>query len=197
MRLSTTVLALALLSIVAASSAAQSSCPTPTSSNEVTLFTNFGEIALELYPERAPITVENFLAYVDVGFYNGTTVHRVVPGFVIQGGGYDETGREKPTRAPITNEADNGLSNERGTLSMARTSDVNSATSQFFINLEDNEGLDHGLRDFGYAVFAKVTDGMDVVDEIAKVRTTDRDVPTKPVVIELACRKQGHRLTRS
>ena len=107
----------------------------------VRLTTNKGDIALELDPQNAPITVENFLAYVDVGFYNGTTVHRVVPGFVIQGGGYDETGREKPTRAPITNEADNGLSNERGTLSMARTSDVNSATSQFFINLGDKRGF--------------------------------------------------------
>ena len=189
MRLSTTLLALALITIVATSSAAQSSCPEPTSSNEVTLITNFGEIAIELYPERAPITVENFLTYVDAGFYNGTTVHRVIPGFVIQGGGYDEAGREKPTLESITNEADNGLSNERGTLSMARTSDVNSATSQFFINLEDNEVLDHGVRDFGYAVFAKVTDGMDVVDEIAKVRTAERDAPAKPVVIELACRK--------
>jgi peptidyl-prolyl cis-trans isomerase A (cyclophilin A) len=116
-------------------------------------------------------------------------VHRVIPGFVIQGGGFDEAGQKKQTLESITNEADNGLLNERGTLSMARTSDVNSATSQFFINLEHNEVLDHGTRDFGYAVFAKVTDGMDVVDEIAKVRTNERDAPTKPVVIELACRK--------
>ena len=189
MRLSTTVPALALLAIVATSTTAQNTCPTPTSCNEVVLITNFGEISLELYPEKAPITVENFLGYVDIGFYNGTIVHRVIPGFVIQGGGFDEAGQKKQTLESITNEADNGLLNERGTLSMARTSDVNSATSQFFINLEHNEVLDHGVRDFGYAVFAKVTDGMDVVDEIAKVSTNERDEPTKPVVIELACRK--------
>jgi peptidyl-prolyl cis-trans isomerase A (cyclophilin A) len=126
---------------------------------------------------------------VDVGFYNATLVHRVVPGFVIQGGGYDMSGQQKQTLESIANEADNGLLNERGTLSMARTSDVNSATSQFFINLEDNEVLDHGVRDFGYAVFAKVTQGMDVVDKIAKVRTNERDVPADPVLIEKACRK--------
>jgi len=189
MRLSTTVLALALLGIVATSTTAQSTCPTPTTSNEVVFITNFGEISIELYPEEAPITVDNFLGYVDIGFYNGTIVHRVIPGFVIQGGGYDEAGQQKQTLESIANEAENGLLNERGSLSMARTSDVNSATSQFFINLTHNEILDHGVRDFGYAVFAKVTDGMDVVDEIAKVSTTERDVPTKPVVIEMACRK--------
>jgi peptidyl-prolyl cis-trans isomerase A (cyclophilin A) len=189
MRLSTIILALALLTIVARSTTAQNTCPAPTSSNEVVFITNFGEISLELYPDKAPITVENFLSYVDVGFFNRTVFHRIIPGFVIQGGGYDEAGQEKQTRESITNEADNGLLNERGTLSMARTSDVNSATSQFFINLEHNKFLDHGTRDFGYAVFAKVTDGMDVVDEIAKVSTNERDEPTKPVVIELACRK--------
>ncbi len=189
MRPSTTILALALLAIVATSATAQDTCPAPTTSNEVVFITNFGEISLELYPDKAPITVENFLSYVDVGFFNGTVFHRVIPGFVIQGGGFDEAGQKKQTLESITNEADNGLLNERGTLSMARTSDVNSATSQFFINLEHNEVLDHGTRDFGYAVFAKVTDGMDVVDKIAKVRTNERDAPTKPVVIELACRK--------
>jgi peptidyl-prolyl cis-trans isomerase A (cyclophilin A) len=153
------------------------------------LTTNYGDISIELYPKEAPITVENFLSYVDVGFYNATLVHRVVPGFVIQGGGYDMSGQQKQTLESIANEADNGLLNERGTLSMARTSDVNSATSQFFINLEDNEVLDHGVRDFGYAVFAKVTQGMDVVDKIAKVRTNERDVPADPVLIEKACRK--------
>ncbi|RFA27753.1 hypothetical protein CAI21_14120 [Alkalilimnicola ehrlichii] len=118
----------------------------------VVFSTNYGDIKLELFPEEAPITVENFLSYVDAGFYNGTIFHRVIPGFVIQGGGFDTDMNQKPTEDPIKNEADNGLKNERGTLSMARTQAVDSATSQFFINLTDNAFLDHGTRDFGYAV---------------------------------------------
>jgi peptidyl-prolyl cis-trans isomerase A (cyclophilin A) len=129
--------------------------------------TALGNIAIELYPQQAPITVENFLAYVDVGFYDGTIFHRVIPGFVIQGGGHTEDMEHKVTRKPIKNEADNGLKNLRGTLSMARTRERDSATSQFFINLKDNPVLDHGARDFGYAVFGKVIEGMDVVDKIA------------------------------
>ena len=132
----------------------------------VVFSTTLGEVTIELYPEKAPITVENFLAYVDAGFYDGTVFHRVVPGFVIQGGGFTESMEQKSTRPPIKNEADNGLKNERGTLSMARTRDVNSGTSQFFINLIDNAFLDHGTRDFGYAVFARVVVGMDVIDKI-------------------------------
>jgi peptidyl-prolyl cis-trans isomerase A (cyclophilin A) len=159
----------------------------------VVFSTTLGEVTLELYPEKAPITVENFLEYVDAGFYDGIIFHRVVPGFVIQGGGFTENMEQKSTRPPIKNEADNGLKNERGTLSMARTRDVNSATSQFFINLIDNAVLDHGTRDFGYAVFAKVVEGMDVIDKIAAVRTSNRgmyqNVPVQPVAIQSARRK--------
>ncbi|SRR5690554_721068 len=160
----------------------------------VVFSTNYGDFTIELYPDKAPVTVENFLEYVDSGFYDGTIFHRVIPGFVIQGGGFTPEMRQKPTNPPIKNEADNGLKNERGTLSMARTQDVNSATSQFFVNLVDNAFLDHGTRDFGYAVFAKVVDGMDVIDKIAAVQTTRHgmhsDVPADPVVVEAAKRKE-------
>ena len=159
------------------------------------LSTSLGDLTLELFKEEAPLTVENFLAYVDDGFYDGTILHRVVPGFVVQGGGFTSSMEEKKTRAPIKNEADNGLKNTRGALSMARTSDVNSATSQFFMNLADNAFLDHGTRDFGYAVFARVTDGMDVLDHIAEVKTQDRgmheNVPVEPVIIRSARRAEG------
>jgi peptidyl-prolyl cis-trans isomerase A (cyclophilin A) len=137
--------------------------------------------------------VENFLGYLDDGFFEGTIFHRVIPGFMLQGGGFDREMARKETRGPIKNEANNGLSNQRGTLAMARTSDVDSATSQFFINLEDNGFLDHGSRDFGYAVFGKVVEGMDVVDEIAATPTTRRDghsdVPVEPIVIDSARRE--------
>lgn len=152
-----------------------------------------GTIEVEVYPDEAPVTVENFLKYVDEGFYDGTIFHRVIPGFVIQGGGFDAQMVQKETHPPITNEADNGLKNLRGTLSMARTQDKDSATSQFFVNLNDNDFLDHGTRDFGYAVFARVVQGMDVIDEIAGVKTGTSghhaDVPVKPVVVESACRR--------
>jgi len=147
-----------------------------------------GNMTIELYPEQAPITVENFLEYVESCFYDQTLFHRVVPGFVLQGGGITVEGQPKQTRDPITNEADNGLLNERGTLSMARRADVNSATSQFFINLVDNTVLDHGVRDFGYAVFARVIDGMDVADRIAQVRTRN-ERPEEPVIL-LSARRQ-------
>lgn len=157
--------------------------------------TSHGNLTLELFPEEAPITVENFLQYVDDGFYDGTIFHRVIPGFVVQGGGFDEDFRQKETRAPIKNEADNGLKNKRGTLSMARTQQRDSATSQFFINLADNAFLDHGTRDFGYAVFAQVTEGMEVVDKIAQARTGNRgmhqDVPVDDIVVKRAYRKGG------
>lgn len=153
----------------------------------VLLNTTLGEIELELEAEKAPISVENFLGYVDSGFYDGTVFHRVIPGFMVQGGGFGEGLNQKPTKAPIKNEADNGLHNVRGTVAMARTQNVNSATSQFFINHRDNDFLDHGSRDFGYAVFAKVVRGMDVVDQIAQVptgnRTTMQNVPLTPVKI--------------
>jgi len=161
---------------------------------KVVLETNKGNITISLYPDKAPKSVENFLAYVRSGFYDGTIFHRVIPGFMIQGGGFTPDMTQKDTRAPIKNEADNGLSNERGTLAMARTGDPDSATSQFFINQVDNPRLDFTSKDsgrtWGYAVFGKVTDGMDVVDEISKVDTDTRNghqsVPVDPVVIEHA-----------
>jgi peptidyl-prolyl cis-trans isomerase A (cyclophilin A) len=159
----------------------------------VVLSTTLGDIVIALYPDKAPLSVANFLAYVDSGFYKGTVFHRVIPGFMIQGGGFTEEMRSKPTRAPIKNEAKNGLKNERGTLSMARTQAIDSATTQFFINLADNAFLDHGVRDFGYAVFGKVMEGMDVVDKIAAVPTGTRgmyrNVPRNPVVIRSAGRR--------
>lgn len=152
--------------------------------------TNYGDIEIEVFEDKAPLTVENFLKYVDDGFYDNTIFHRVIPNFVVQGGGMTEALEQKPTREPIKNEADNGLKNLQGTLSMARTMDVDSATSQFFINLVDNAFLDHGARDFGYAVFAKVSKGMDVVQKMAKVKTKNvgfhQDVPAEPLIIESA-----------
>jgi cyclophilin family peptidyl-prolyl cis-trans isomerase len=153
----------------------------------VVLTTSHGDIAVELFANESPVTVENFLAYVEAGFFDGTVFHRVIPGFMVQGGGMDADLRQKATRAAIKNEADNGLKNTRGTLAMARTSDVNSATAQFFINLADNAFLDHGARDFGYAVFGRVTKGMEVVDAIAKVKTGRKghhdDVPLQSVTL--------------
>lgn len=153
----------------------------------ITIRTNHGDIAVELFEEKAPITCENFLEYVRAGHFDGTIFHRVIPNFMIQGGGMDEDMQAKPTRAPIKNEADNGEANARGTLAMARTGVVDSATSQFFINLRDNDFLNHGSRDFGYAVFGRVSDGMDVVDTIAAVTTGNKaghqDVPVEPVTI--------------
>lgn len=149
--------------------------------------TTMGTIEIELDKEKAPVTVENFLAYVADGFFDNTIFHRVIPNFMIQGGGFTADMNQKKTSAPIKNEADNGLSNKRGTLAMARTNDINSATSQFFINLKDNAFLDHSDRDFGYAVFAEVTAGMDVVDKIAAVKTSSHgmhaDVPSEAVSI--------------
>ena len=151
--------------------------------------TNKGEIEAVLYRDKSPITVENFLKYVDDGFYSGTIFHRVIAKFMIQGGGFNRYYAQKPTRPPIKNEAANGLKNERGTLAMARTSVVDSATAQFFINVVDNEPLNHGARDYGYAVFGKVTKGMDVVDAISNVPTGAQgpfssDCPRSPVIIE-------------
>ena len=154
--------------------------------------TSHGAFTVELFPKEAPVTVENFLSYVDDGFFDGTIFHRIVPGFVIQGGGLTADFASKKTRAPIRNEARNGLKNTRGSLSMARTSDINSATSQFFVNLKDNAFLDHGPRDFGYAVFGRVTEGMEVIDRIAGVGTGTRkgcqDAPLEDVVIVSARR---------
>jgi peptidyl-prolyl cis-trans isomerase A (cyclophilin A) len=142
-------------------------------------------IATSLGDIKAPLSVENFLAYVKAGHYDGTIFHRVIKGFMIQGGGMTPDMREKPTRPPIKNEAANGLKNERGTITMARTTVVDSATSQFFINTGTNNGfLDHKVRDYGYAVFAKVVGSMDVVDKIEGVKTEPGDVPVEPVVIK-------------
>jgi peptidyl-prolyl cis-trans isomerase A (cyclophilin A) len=158
----------------------------------VVLETNLGNVEIELLADQAPISTQNFLAYVDSGFYDGTVFHRVIPDFMVQGGGFTKDMQQKDTQAPIRNEADNGLRNVRGTLSMARTQAKDSATSQFFINSKDNAFLDHGARDFGYAVFAKVTKGMEVVDRISGVPTSNRgmmqNVPREPVVIEHAKR---------
>ena len=154
----------------------------------VQIKTSLGDITLELNQEKAPKTVKNFLQYVEDGFYDGTVFHRVIDGFMIQGGGFTADMVKKTTRAGIVNEAANGLKNEQGTVAMARTSDPNGATSQFFINLEDNGGLDHPNPDgHGYAVFGKVIEGMDVVDKIKSVKTAMRgrmrDVPVEPVTI--------------
>ena len=153
--------------------------------------TNLGEIHIEVDEANAPVTADNFLQYVRDGFYDGVIFHRVIPGFVIQGGGFDETFQQKKTRAPITNESNNGLDNDRGTLSMARTNDPNSATAQFFINLNDNAPLNAAGSRPGYAVFGKVVSGMDVVDAIAEVPTGAagpfrQDAPQDTVTIESA-----------
>lgn len=160
----------------------------------VVMETSMGSIEIELYADKAPETVKNFLQYVDDGFYAGTIFHRVIDGFMIQGGGFTEDMVHKPTRAPIKNEATNGLKNERGTIAMARTMVVDSATSQFFINVKDNPFLNHvDKNQYGYAVFGKVIAGMDVVDKIKTVPTTTRaghqDVPVTPVVIKSVKRK--------
>ncbi len=153
----------------------------------ITIKTNHGDISVELFDDKAPISCENFRQYVRDGHFTDTIFHRVMPNFMIQGGGMDENLNSKATREPIKNEADNGEVNARGTLAMARTSEVDSATSQFFINLRDNDFLNHGGRDFGYAVFGKVSAGMDVVDAIAAVPTGNRkghsDVPFEAVTI--------------
>jgi cyclophilin family peptidyl-prolyl cis-trans isomerase len=181
------------------------------SKNTVVLETSEGDITIRCHTDKAPISCKNFFAYIDAGFYDGTIFHRVIPDFMIQGGGFTETLQKKETREPIKNEADNGLKNKRGTLAMARTGVVDSATAQFFINVKDNAFLDHRGQDprsFGYAVFAEVTSGMDIVDKIENVATlcpskgpdarkpceaplppNMRDVPAKPVIIKKAYRK--------
>ena len=155
----------------------------------VEMKTNQGTVVIELYADKAPKSVSNFLKYIQDGFYNGTVFHRVIDGFMIQGGGFTPDMKQKETRAPIENEAKNGLKNAVGTLAMARTSDPHSATAQFFINLVDNVALDYPSRDgWGYAVFGKVTQGIDVVQKVAKVKTGNagpfQNVPSTPVVIE-------------
>ena len=158
---------------------------------KATIETSMGSITVELDDEKAPVTVKNFLDYAESGHYDGTIFHRVIDGFMIQGGGFTRAMDQKPTKAPIKNEASNGLTNKRGTIAMARTMVVDSATSQFFINLVDNDFLNFRAptpQYYGYAVFGKVTDGMDVVDKIAKVKTgfagPHQNVPEEPIVIK-------------
>lgn len=160
--------------------------------SNVILHTNHGAITVELFEDKAPESVKNFLQYARDGHYDGTLFHRVIPNFMIQGGGFDTDFNQKSTREPIENEADNGLENTRGTLAMARTNDAHSATSQFFINVADNQFLNHRSKasgqSWGYAVFGQVVDGMDVVEAIRQVETSSRgphgDVPIEPVIIE-------------
>lgn len=165
----------------------------PAGNPRVALQTTKGRIVIELYADKAPKTVKNFLDYVKAGFYNGTIFHRVIPGFMVQGGGFTPDMTEKPTRPPIQNEADNGLQNQRGTLAMARTPDPNSAGAQFFINVANNNSLNFRSKTtegWGYAVFGNVVEGMDVVDAIVQVPTTTKgpygDVPVQPVLIQKA-----------
>ncbi len=192
------LLCLAAAGLVAAPAFAQESADTPGENPQVVLETSKGRIVAELFADKAPQTVENFLGYVESGFYDGTIFHRVIPGFMIQGGGFTEEFQRKQTGAPIRNEADNGLANDRGTLAMARTNDPHSATAQFFINSVDNDSLNHrgkNARGWGYAVFGKVVEGMDVVDAISGVKTTSkgamRDVPAENVVITKATVKSA------
>ncbi|MGY8907949.1 MAG: peptidylprolyl isomerase [Pseudomonadales bacterium] len=166
--------------------------------SNVLMHTNFGDITIELNYEKAPITAANFEQYVRDGFYDGVIFHRVIDGFMVQGGGFDVSMDQKETRANIENEADNGLTNDEGTLAMARTMDPHSASAQFFINVGDNAFLNHSGKNsqgWGYAVFGKVVEGMDVVNTIKKVPTTSKsghqDVPADPVVIESATMIEG------
>jgi cyclophilin family peptidyl-prolyl cis-trans isomerase len=180
-----------LLSVATTQAADPAKSPAPAKAPRVLMKTSQGDITIELYPDKAPLSVKNFLEYADAKHYDGTVFHRVIPTFMIQGGGFTADMQQKPTHAPIKNEAGNGLKNTAGTLAMARTGVVDSATSQFFISTVDNAFLDH--RDetpqgFGYAVFGKVVDGMDVVKKIAAVPTATKgphqNVPVTPVVIE-------------
>ena len=176
-----------LLTAMAVTTVAQEK---PMSHPKIVMETSEGTIVLELYPDKAPLTVKNFLNYVETGFFNGTIFHRVIPGFMIQGGGFSRDLKQKPTSAPVKNEADNGLKNDRGTIAMARTQDPHSASSQFFINTVDNTFLNYKsqtVSGWGYAVFGSVVEGMAVVDAISKVATASQgrfdDVPKTPVEI--------------
>jgi cyclophilin family peptidyl-prolyl cis-trans isomerase len=182
----TPLLTLVFLIAATAAFAAEKTVGNP----RVILDTSKGKIVIELFPKKAPASVKNFLSYIDEGFYDGTTFHRVIPNFMIQGGGLTSDMKPKDTNPPIKNEADNGLLNNRGTIAMARTQKPHSATAQFFINLVNNDFLNHKRKDtqgWGYAVFGRVVNGMDVVDVISKVKTETRgmyrNVPIQPIVI--------------
>jgi peptidyl-prolyl cis-trans isomerase B (cyclophilin B) len=179
------------ITLIPLASPAAGTSPAGDSTMTVHMQTNHGTIVLELDADKAPKTVENFIQYAKDGYYDGTIFHRVIPGFMIQGGGFDASMNQKPTRAPVKNEADNGLKNELGTIAMARTNDPHSATAQFFINVKDNGFLDHSspsAQGWGYCVFGRVTEGMDVVQAIEKVATGNKgfhqDVPVTDVIIE-------------
>jgi len=181
------LLAVLILAIIVGTSMGQENA---VSNPQVVMETSKGEIVLELYPDKAPLTVKNFLDYIDAGFYSGTVFHRVIPGFMLQGGGFSRDMQKKSTLMPVKNEAFNGLKNDRGTIAMARTQDPHSASSQFFINTVDNAFLNYKSQTtagWGYAVFGKVIKGMEVVDAISKVQTGTqgrfRDVPKTPVEI--------------
>jgi peptidyl-prolyl cis-trans isomerase A (cyclophilin A) len=187
--------AAAVAFVLAQAPAAPAPAATPTPAPRpagpvVSLVTSLGEIKIALRPDKAPLSVENFLKYVKAGHYTNTVFHRVIPGFMIQGGGMDAKLNEKPTRPPVRNEAKNGLRNSRGTVAMARTNDPHSATAQFFVNVKDNHSLDFGIRGAGYTVFGEVIEGMDVVDRIVAVPThnsgSHQNVPDTPVVIKSA-----------
>ena len=182
-------MALAVALVAAGCSNRQEKTMETTGTTTVVMATSEGTVEIELFADKAPVSVSNFLAYVDAGFYDNTVFHRVIKNFMVQGGGFEANMRQKPTKAPIKNEATNGLKNDRGTLAMARTSVVDSATSQFFINVVNNDFLNNGARDFGYAVFGKVSAGMDVVDKIAAAQTGAGDVPVKTVLIKSVKRK--------
>ena len=193
-----------LVSALIALPVAASQVSAEQASHTVRLETNHGNMTLELYHDKAPKTVENFLGYVKDGFYNGTIFHRVIEDFMIQGGGFSKDMEEKETKEPITNEADNGLKNEKGTIAMARTSIPHSATAQFFINTVDNPYLNHtkkSSRGWGYCVFAKVVEGMDTVASIASVSTARKggngDVPVTPVIIERAVLVEKNKGTKA
>jgi cyclophilin family peptidyl-prolyl cis-trans isomerase len=182
-----------VLAILGSGSAAAQNNPSAKANPRVALDTTKGKVVLELFQDKAPKSVENFLQYVKSGHYDGVIFHRVIPDFMVQGGGFTPDMTQKETRPPIQNEADNGLRNERGTVAMARTNDPHSASAQFFINLKNNRFLDHTGKNpqgWGYAVFGKVVEGMDVVDAIAKVRTTTKgpygDVPVEAITIKKA-----------
>lgn len=176
-----------LISLIFAVTLCTSSAIADSDNPQLLIQTNQGNITLELFQEQAPETVKNFLTYVDNGFYSGTIFHRTIAGFMIQGGGFTESLSRKETRAPIRNESGNGLSNSRGTISMARTNHPHSATSQFFINTVDNRNLDAQGSRFGYAVFGRVIQGMDIVMSISRAPTAPkaghRDVPKQPIII--------------
>lgn len=183
----TSTMALTTILLAISAGAGKATMTNVSANTAAVIETSEGIVEIELFDDKAPVTVSNFLAYAEARFYDNTIFHRVIPGFMIQGGGFDRDMNQKPTRAPIKNEAKNGLKNDRGTLAMARTAVADSATSQFFINVANNDFLNHGVRDFGYAVFARVVAGMDVADKIAAVKTGEKNgmgnVPATAVVI--------------